>query len=101
MPVSRLTNPPCERCGAETLQHSDHSGGWKQCPVCGWMQDIRPTPGGEPGRLTDFVQRVDSEALEDMRREDERLGLRYADEPDDPQHIDGDVASRPTLTEES
>jgi len=52
------------------------------------------------------IQRVDHEALESMRREDERLGLRYADEGPgrDAQvvrQIDGDGASRPTRTGES
>lgn len=52
MSVSRQINPPCESCGTETLLCSDHSGGWEECPSCGHMQNVRRTPGGEPGRLT-------------------------------------------------
>lgn len=56
MSVSSGVNPPCEVCGVETLQHSDHSGGWNQCPECRWMQDVRRTPGGQPGKLTELPE---------------------------------------------
>lgn len=52
MPTERKVNPPCEMCSTETLQHSDHSGGWDECPACHWMQNIRHTPGGQDGKLT-------------------------------------------------
>ena len=52
MSMSTGNNPPCERCGTETLHHSDHSGGWNECPDCRWMQGIRHTPGGTSGVLT-------------------------------------------------
>lgn len=50
--IERSVGPLCERCETETVHHSDHSGGWNECPTCGWMQDIRHTPGGERGVLT-------------------------------------------------
>ena len=56
MAVSYGQTKPCEMCGNKTLHHSDHSGGWDQCVRCSWMQDIRPTPGGQRGKLTDLPE---------------------------------------------
>jgi hypothetical protein len=64
MPTSQSVNPPCEMCGVMTLIHSDHSGGWNECPSCGWMQDIRHTPGGQPGKLTGLAEGPTEEASE-------------------------------------
>lgn len=47
----RRVNPPCERCGTETLVASDPSGGWLECPACSHLQAVHRTPPGE-GRLS-------------------------------------------------
>lgn len=52
MNAQRKINPPCEKCGTEVDELSDHSGGWQECEACGHVQNLRLTPGGPPGRWT-------------------------------------------------
>lgn len=51
MSVQRQVNPPCVRCGTETLVGNDPSGGWLECPACSHLQAVRRTTPGE-GRLS-------------------------------------------------
>lgn len=40
MSTMRAVNPPCEKCGQETLHHSNDKGSWNECPDCGHRQQL-------------------------------------------------------------